>query len=537
MPILVRDITLHLDEPEDKLIERVAGRLKVERAAIRAYAPVRRSLDARPPGEPVFVYAVEVALHQTLAYEKRLVARLHRKDVTMLAGEQAGDPVPGKAPMRHRPVVVGFGPAGMFAAWQLARFGYRPIVVERGQPVRVRHKDIILKFYRQGVFDPESNLLYGEGGAGAYSDGKLYTRVNDPYVKVVLQVLYQHGANPDILIEGKPHVGSDRLPNICTRLRRQIESEGGEIRFGARLDDLTIGDGHISSVRIGEQDLHTDHLLLAIGHSARDTLQMLARRGVRLVAKPFQLGVRIEHPQELVDRWHYGACAADGRLPPVHYNAVARRAAGSNGDLFTFCMCPGGTILPTNEAAGLIVTNGASRASRKGIFANTGLVITIPPDQFNDDPLQGLAFQRKWEALAFEATCGTYQVPAQRAADYLQERGSDGRPQTSYPLGARWADIRNLIPPIVADSLTRGLQMLDRRMPGFAGDQAIITAPETRASAPVRIVRDAQSRESVCVGGLFPIGEGAGYAGGIMSAALDGLKSANQIISRWAPPG
>ncbi len=537
MPIYVRDIKLDLDEPEDKLVDRVAARLKVPPSAIRAYAVVRRSLDARKRGAINFVHCLEVALDDSIANEKRLIERLHRTDVSLLTTSPVSDPIPGDIPMRHRPIVVGFGPAGMFAGWQLARLGYRPIILERGQPVQVRHKDIIQKFYRQGVFNSESNLLFGEGGAGTYSDGKLYTRVNDPYVRVVLQTLYEHGANPDILIEGKPHIGSDRLPNICMRMRQHIEAMGGEVRFGARVDDLVIDDqGRVLGLEVNGQTLQTDHVLLGIGHSARDTLRMLFRRGVEMVAKPFQLGVRIEHPQSLVDRWQYGKYAGHDRLPPAHYQAVAKKAGGSSCDLFTFCMCPGGVILPSNEAPHLIVTNGASRASRSGPFANSGLVITIAPEEFDCDPLRGLAYQQKWESLAFEATGRSYAVPAQRAKDYMRGQMSDGRLETSYPLGGQWADIGRLLPQHFAKSLARGLRMLDERMPGFAGDDATITAPETRASAPVRTVRDSQTRQSRSIKGLYPMGEGAGYAGGIISAAIDGLKTADQIIRRSAVP-
>ncbi len=537
MPIYVRDIKLDLRESDDILVEKVAARLKVAPSAIRTYAVVRRSLDARKRGDISFVYCLEVALDDSLANEVRVVQRLHRADVSILHSEPLDEPEPGDEPLRHRPVIVGFGPAGMFAGWQLARRGYQPIILERGQPVQTRHRDVMQKFYRQREFNPESNLLFGEGGAGTYSDGKLYTRVNDPHGRIVLQVLYEHGASPDILIDGRPHIGSDRLPNICQRIRQRIESLGGEIRFGACVDDLGIGDDdQVTGVELASGLLQSEVVLLGVGHSARDTLHMLARRGVRLEAKPFQLGVRIEHPQELVDRWQYGSCAGHERLPPAHYQAVAKKAGGARGDLFTFCMCPGGIILPTNESPGLVVTNGASRAGRAGPFANSGLVITVEPSEFDCDPLLGLAYQRKWEALAFKAAGGSYAVPAQRATDYLAGRDSDGQLETSYPLGGQWADLRRLLPEYLADSLMRGLRMLDQRLPGFAGEQALLTAPETRASAPVRIPRSAETRESVSTPGLYPIGEGAGYAGGIMSAAIDGLKTANEIIRRFAAP-
>jgi uncharacterized FAD-dependent dehydrogenase len=260
---------------------------------------------------------------------------------------------------------------------------------------------------------------------------------------------------------------------------------------------------------------------------------MLAQRGIRLEAKPFQLGVRIEHPQDRVDRWQYGAAAGHDRLPPAEYHLVAKGAAGPSGDLFSFCMCPGGQILPTNESAGLIATNGASRSSRNGEMANSGLVVTLQPESIANDPIYGLSFVERWERLAYESTGGTYEVPAQRASDFLDHRESDGKLETTYPLGGRWRAVRNVIPADVGEAVERGLRVLDERLPGFAGDDAILTAPETRASSPVRVVRELLSRQSPTCTGLYPCGEGAGYAGGIISAAVDGMKSADAVIGEY----
>lgn len=537
MPIYVRNLKLALEEPEHRLIDRLAARLRIPRNAIRHYAPVRRSLDARRKGEIGFIYNVEVTLDEPVTAQRQRVRRLSRQDVSMIEDRCLQEPILGTAVLAERPVIVGFGPAGMFAAYQLARFGYRPIVLERGQPVRIRHRDVMDRFYHRHEFDPESNLLFGEGGAGTYSDGKLYTRVNDARVQFILQVLYEHGASPDILLDGRPHIGSDRLPNICMRLRQRIERDGGEVRFAQRVTDLCQDeDGRITGLEVDGQTLSTRHVILAIGHSARDTLRRLIQRKVRVAAKPFQLGVRIEHPQSMVDRWQYGQLAGHDRLPPADYRIVAKGAAGAHGDLFSFCMCPGGMILPTNESRGLIATNGASRANRQGRFANSGLVITIQPQQFKESPLAGIEYQERLEALAFKATGESYAVPAQRAPDFVRGRFSDGTLETSYPLGGQWTDLRTILPDCVAQSLLRGLELLDRQLPGFAGDEGLITAPETRASAPIRILRDPDSRLSVSTPGLYPVGEGAGYAGGIISAALDGLKTADQLIGAFAPP-
>lgn len=537
MPISVRGLSLGLDEPEALLRERAAKRLRVRPDDIRLWAVVRRSLDARRKDRLGFTYNIEVALNMPPRRERELVHRLRRADVAMLEPSEPCEPVPGNEPLPDRPVIVGFGPAGMFAGLLLARFGYRPLILDRGRDVSTRHRDIMVEFYRRGQFNPESNLLYGEGGAGTYSDGKLYTRVNDPRVRIILETFYRHGAAPDILIDGKPHIGSDKLPGICRRLRMHIASLGGEVRFGARLDDVVVTDGTASAVIVNGERMACGPLLVAVGHSARDTLRMLGRRGVAFASKPFQVGVRIEHPQEMVDRWQYGPMCGHERLPPADYHLVARGAAGVRGDVFSFCMCPGGEILPTNEAHGLIATNGASRSRRNSPFANAGLVITLDPAEVcpesRTDALAALSYQERLERAAFDMTDRSYRVPAQRAADYLKRRASDGHLRTSYPLGGQWADLHRLLPEDVAVAVARGIDQLDRRLRGFGGPEAIVTAPETRASGPVRMTRDPVTRESISTRNLYPVGEGAGYAGGIISAAIDGLKTAERIVQRY----
>ena len=468
----------------------------------------------------------------------------------------------------------------MFAALRLAECGYMPIVYERGRDVRRRHRDVLQRFFRDRQFDPTSNLLFGEGGAGTYSDGKLYTRIHDPLCRSVLETFYQHGAEPDILIDARPHIGSDRLPTICARIRRKIESLGGEVRFESRVNDLRISDGRLVALCVNDQWVNTGPTILAIGHSARDTIRLLAQRGVRIDTKPFQIGIRIEHPQSLVDRWQYGDSAGHARLAPAEYHLAVRhgeyhtpqgrrppqeccspqesrslqecrppqaRTLPANAScppqvMFSFCMCPGGMILPTNESPGMIATNAASRSQRSGPFASSGLVITLDPATMGLTALEALAYLERWERLAFSATADSYRVPAQRATDYLRGRASNGRLDTSYPFGGAWTDIRSLIPQSVAEALVYSLPMIEAKFPGFAGSEAIITAPETRASSPVRIVRQRAAggctdiREAVGTAGLYPVGEGAGYAGGIVSAAVDGIKTAHTIISRYAPP-
>lgn len=545
MPFLVRDIYVPLSASAAAIPEGVAKRLQVSPQAIRAWSITRRAIDARKK-DVWFCYQVEVCLDEPPAKEQARMRRWQGERIDWIAPEVTEPLDAGKEPLRERPIIVGFGPGGMFAAIELAERGYQPIVLERGRPVRRRHRDIMQRYYRERDFDPTSNLLYGEGGAGTYSDGKLYTRVHDPLCRRVLETFYRFGADPDILINTRPHVGSDKLPTICTHIREYIESLGGEIQFESQLADVRLERGSLTAIHVtqsgaGDAWREVGPVLLAIGHSARDTLRMLAARGVRIDPKPFQIGVRIEHPQEIVDRWQFGDAAGDQRLGAAEYHLVARGAVCNSaghptGDVFSFCMCPGGVILPSNESPGLIVTNGASRSQRSSPFANSGLVITVDPSAFGGDALRAVAWQQHWEQAAFTATGETYRVPCQRASDFLASRSSDGALETSFPLGGTWCDTRAVIPENVAMALRRALPMWEKKFPGFASGAALITAPETRASAPIRITRDADTRQCVAVAGLYPVGEGAGYAGGIVSAAVDGIKSAHALIRRYASP-
>jgi len=541
MPIIIRNLTLPLDESEELLPSLAAKRMRIEPQNIRHWAVVKRAVDARR-GQVEFVYQIEVVLEGGVSDEQRCMRQLRKQDVAWIEPEEDKPIVYGKESLPERPVVVGFGPAGMFAALRLAEHGYRPIVLERGRDVRRRHHDVMVSYYKDRQFDPTSNLLFGEGGAGTYSDGKLYTRRNDALCGDVLKKLFQFGADPDILINTRPHIGSDKLPTICTQLRKSIESLGGEVRFEQQVADFSVNDNVLTSIDVQEgsvalpKTMRVGPVILGIGHSARDTIIMLASRGVQIETKPFQIGVRIEHPQAMVDQWQFGASAGHQRLGAAEYHLVSKQAAGEHGDMFSFCMCPGGIILPSNESPGLIATNGASRAHRSSLYANAGLVITLDPAKMGMGPMEGLAYQRKWEEKAFKLTRSSYRVPVQRATDFLDKCDSQGTLETTFPLGGEWADIRATIPTAVSDALEQALPNMEKKMPGFAGENALITAPETRASTPIRIPRDPQTREAVETAGLYPVGEGAGYAGGIISAAVDGIRSADQIMARYARP-
>ncbi len=548
MPILLRNIRLGLDEPEELVLHFAAKRLRVPVESVRSYAIVRRSLDARKKGHIHFSYQIELELEDEKRFRDAKAQRLADHNAVWLEPRSDPPPVSGTQPLRERPLVVGFGPAGMFAALRLAHFGYRPVVLERGREVKKRHRDILQRFYQDREFDPTSNLLFGEGGAGTYSDGKLYTRVNDPLGRHVLEVFYQHGADPTILVDARPHIGSDRLPSICTRIRETIIKLGGEVRFESQVDDIRISDGRLQGVHICGENLPeagewlpAGPTILASGHSARDTVRMLHRHGVQLEAKPFQIGVRVEHPQDIVNRWQYGAACGHRRLGPAEYHLIAKRAAGDDRDVFSFCMCPGGEILPTSESPGLIATNGASRSRRSSPFANSGLVMTFDPASLPAHPsgnvaLGGLAFLEDCERRAFELTARSYKVPAQRISDFLVGRPSDGTLETSYPLGGQWADVGALLPDEIVGAIRRALPLFEQKFAGFTQGEGLVTGPETRASSPVRIARDPETREAVDVVDLYPSGEGAGYAGGIISAAVDGIRSADAVIRNYAPP-
>ena len=523
-------LALPLDHPAEALGLAVCARLGIAPDRLRGVTVFKRGNDARRRNAIQLVYTLDIAVDD----EAEVLARL--------AGDKDLRPTPDmayrfvtRAPdgwSGLRPVVIGAGPCGLFAALVLAQMGFRPIVLERGKVVRQRTKDT-WGLWRRGVLDPDSNVQFGEGGAGTFSDGKLYCRVKDPRFlgRKVLEEFVKAGAPDDILWEAHPHIGTFRLVTMVESMRATIEALGGEYRWQTRVDDIELdGERRLRGLHLHDGSfLEADHVVLAVGHSARPTFEMLHERGVHIEAKPFSIGVRIEHPQAWIDRARFGACAGHAQLGPAAY-ALAHHCANGR-TVYSFCMCPGGRVVAATSEAGRVVTNGMSQYSRAEFNANSGLVVGIDPARdYPDGPLAGIAFQRHWESLAFEAGGETYAAPGQRVGDFLAGRPSTalGAVTPSYKPGVTMTDLARCLPDYAVEAMREALPVFGRKLARYDDPDVVMTGVETRTSSPIRITRGADF-QSLNTARLYPAGEGAGYAGGILSAAIDGIKVAEAV--------
>lgn len=520
-------------EDETSLSRLAAKKLKLPAGAIAGVTIVRKALDARRKGNISFVYSLDV---QVNAPEGQVLSRINDSRVALVV-EPPPEPVfYGKGILSERPIVVGFGPAGMLAALVLAQHGYRPLVIERGRDIDRRTADVA-NFWETGNLDEISNVQFGEGGAGTFSDGKLTTRVNDSRMIQVLDLFIEAGAPQEIRYWYKPHIGTDRLREVVKNIRNKVISLGGEIRFETKLQDICLCNGQIKGIVLdnGEQ-ISCTALLLGIGHSARDTYSMLAKRGIAMEAKPFAIGVRIEHPQQLIDAAQYGQSAGHKQLSPADY-ALVYHDKVSGRTAYSFCMCPGGLVVAAASEHGGVVTNGMSLYQRSSGIANSALVVNVTPQDYGGHVLDGIEFQRRYEQLAYKLAGSNYQAPAQTVGSFLSADEAKITTQfirPSYRPGIVTASLEHCLPDFVIHTLHQAIPEFGRKIRGFDHPEALMTGVETRTSAPVRILR--QDFQSVSIAGLYPIGEGAGYAGGIMSASLDGMNAALSLMRFFQQP-
>ncbi len=535
------ELRLPLAHAEPDLRAALIQRLAIAETELLGFEVAKRSFDARKKSAVVLIYTVDCELRDEAAVLARFDGDPHVRTSPDTRYHFVGH-ASAEVPRAKRPVVVGFGPCGIFAALLLAQMGLRPIVLERGKAARERTKDT-WGLWRKSVLDPESNVQFGEGGAGTFSDGKLWSQISDPrhLTRKVLKEFIKAGAPAEIAFVAKPHIGTFRLVGVVEKMRAEIEALGGEVRFGQRVTDVLIEAGRIRGLTLqsGEQ-LEADHVVLALGHSARDTFAVLHARGVFMEPKPFSIGFRIEHPQSVIDRARFGPSAGHTILGAADYKLVHHATNGRS--VYSFCMCPGGTVVAATSEPGRVVTNGMSQYSRNERNANAGLVVGIAPQDYRQDslssgpvsPLDGIAFQRFWESRAFELGGGTYEAPGQRVGDFIAGRASTafGSVLPSYQPGVKLVDLgapgHAALPGYAIDAVREALPAFERQIKGFAMDDAMLTGVETRTSSPLRITRG-RDFESVNVKGLYPAGEGAGYAGGIMSAGVDGIEVAEAV--------
>lgn len=528
--IRISQIRLGIDESTDKLLYKASKILNINEDEIIKINIFKESIDARKKGKIEFVYTVDLIVEN----EKEILKRSRNKNIDITPDMEYKYPESGNTPLSSRPIIVGSGPAGLFCGLILAQKGYKPLILERGEDVEGRSKTVE-KFWKTGKLNTESNVQFGEGGAGTFSDGKLTTRVKDLRCRKVLKELVKNGAPEEILFSFKPHVGTDILKSVVKSLREEIIRLGGEVWFNSKVTNLIIQDDKICGVEINnEESVNGEAVVLALGHSARDTFEMLYRKGVNIIQKPFAIGVRIEHPQVVINRTQYRKFANHERLGAADYRLTYHASNGRS--VYTFCMCPGGSVVAAASEEERVVTNGMSEYSRDKVNANSALLVSVDQEDFEGNhPLAGMYFQRKWEEEAYKLGGGGYVAPAQLVGDFINDIASKslGDVRPSYEPGVKLTRIKDCLPSYVIEAMKEAIVNMDKKLKGFGMESAIMTGVETRSSSPIRIVRDSNTLESINVKRLYPVGEGAGYAGGIISAAVDGIKIAEKIVSQY----
>ncbi|AOR22456.1 NAD(P)/FAD-dependent oxidoreductase [Clostridium taeniosporum] len=529
MSIRINNLTLSIDDNKEVLIKKISKKLKISSKDIKKLTIIKESLDARKKNDIKFNYCVDIKCYN----EKKIVSKIKDNNIILQEDDKGLQIKKGDIKLNSRPVIVGFGPAGMFAALTLAQNGYKPIIFERGEEVDSRTRTVE-DFWKTGNLNIESNVQFGEGGAGAFSDGKLTTRIKDPRCAYILEELVNAGAPEEIKYLGKPHVGTDILKGVVKNIREQIKSLGGEIHFNSKLEDIKYENNKLKNIVVNGKELECEILVLAIGHSPRDTYEMLYKRGISMEAKPFAIGVRIEHPQELINISQYGDYHNHPRLGSAEYR-LTYKSEKLNRGIYSFCMCPGGTVVASASEEGRLVSNGMSYHARNLANANSALVVTVSTEDFEgDSPLSGMEFQRHYECLAFKSGGGNYKAPIQLLGDFMNDRPSTklGSVNPSYLPGYEFRELKECLPNYVVEGIKEGIQNFSKKIEGYGMEDAILTGIETRTSAPVRIHRN-KALESITVKGLYPVGEGAGFAGGIVSSAVDGVKVAESIINQF----